>query len=83
MAKVKNQKILFLEGLLMGIKSGNPQQNKPFTIGCKERHCNIPVTITVYPNAKNCLPFKLNDGLWQSWDEEYQIENTFKMFGLV
>jgi hypothetical protein len=79
----KSQQLLFLQGLLTSIKSGHKQQNKPFTINCKEKYFNIPVIITVYPNAVNCLPFKINDGLWSSWADNEHIENTFRMLSLV
>ena len=79
----KSQQLLYLQGLLNSIKSGHKQQNKPYTINCKEKHENIPVIITVYPNAVNCLPFKINDGLWSSWETEEQITNTFRMLSLV
>jgi hypothetical protein len=79
----KCQQLLFLEGLLMGIKEGKKQQNKPITIHCKEKYNNIPVIITVYPNAVNCLPFKINNGLWSSWENIDHIANTFRMLSLV
>lgn len=82
-----NQQLLFLQGMLQGIKQGKPQQNKVIKINVKDKYQDIPFIIEVYPAANNCLPFRVvtstGKGHWQSWDELDQIENSFKVMSLL
>ncbi len=85
--KNNNQQLIFCQSLLDTIKEGKPQQNKPFTIGCTEKHENIPLSIELYPNAVNCLPYRIittaGEGIWQTWEDSEEIENTFRMLSII
>ena len=69
----KPQQQLYLEGLLIGIKSGEPQQNVPFTMSMPDHS-----KIEIYPNGKGFFIWrKLPDGLWTSCGSEEEINSIF------
>lgn len=81
-----NQQLLFLQGLLQSIKEGKEQQNKPLIINVREKHEGIPFQIEVYPNAKNCLPYRIinsGTGLWNTWEDNDQITVAFRIWGII
>ncbi len=82
-----SQQVLFLQGLLQGIKAGEPQQNKSFKLGVAEKHENIKFNLEIYPNCKGFITFRTiteaGEGFWQSWEEPEQIENTFRVMSLL
>lgn len=82
-----SQEVLFLQGLLAGIKAGEDQQNKPFTIGVTEKHEGIKADLEIYPNCNGFLCFRFitsaGCGHWQTWREAEEIESTFRVMSLL
>ena len=81
------QQVLFLQGLLQGIKKGTPQQQIPFKISVVEKYQGIRSQFEIYPNCKGFLSWRVitevGKGLWQTWGSEEEIENTFRMMSLL
>jgi len=84
---LNSQQVLYLQGLLQGVKEGKPQQNIPFRMGLTEKYAGIKFSIEVYPNCKGFLVWRvvncLGKGLWQTWQDEDEIVNSFRMMSLL
>ena len=81
-----SQQVLFLQGLLQNIKEGKPQQNVTFKINVVDK-LGIHFNFEIYPYCKDCLVYRYvylgSESLWQSWEDEQEIVNTFKSMGLL
>lgn len=85
---MNNQQLRFLQGLLLGIQNGSPQQSHPITVNVTEKHEGLTFQIEVYPNAKSSLPYRLvfseeEKSLWNSWDDLEEIEMSFRQMSLL
>ena len=84
---LNSQQVLYLQGLLQGVKEGKPQQNIPFRMGLTEKYAGIKFDIEVYPNCNGFIAWRvinfLGAGLWQTWEDEEEIFNTFKGLSLL
>lgn len=81
-----NRQVLLL---LQSYFSSKPEQAKPFTCSVREKYEGIAYQLEVNPNTNGSFlvyRMKFKDGtqgLWQSWDEPSEVENSFRMWSLI
>ena len=84
---LNSQQLLYSQGLIQNVKAGKPQQNKSFRIGVTEKYEGIQFDLEIYPNCEGFLVWRvvncLGNGLWQTWQDEDDIVNSFRMMSLL
>ena len=84
---LNSQQVLFLQGLLQSIKAGRQQQTKSFKIGVTEKYEKIKFDLEVYPNCKGFIAWRVltttGKGIFQTWTEPEEIENSFRAMSLL
>ena len=84
---LNSQQVLYLQGLIQSVKAGKSKQNQSFRIGVAEKHTGIKFDLEIYPNCEGFLVWRvvncLGNGLWQTWQDEDDIVNSFRMMSLL
>lgn len=81
-----NRQVLLL---LQSYFQRKSEQAKPFMCSVQEKYEGIAYQLEINPNTNGTfLVYRLKfkdgtEGLWQSWEEPSQVENSFRMWSLI